>query len=157
MKKIIFTLTAMLLSASFANLSLLTPAEAQQNHNQSFGANRRYVAERYKVISSNAPQSIPNLSRYPGSTVLLSSLKMPFTPGGATYNERYMTADSPEKVMSFFKNSLAASGWRAQQCGWSINAEDGNKNFLRVHVISQDMSTAVPSTRFIIEFKEHKS
>lgn len=153
MKSLILSLITIISTASLANLRVASQAGAQPA--QAFGANRRYVAERYEVVRSKTPQAIPNLPHYPGTCVLLSSLKMPHTPGGVTYNERYMTAESPEKVLAFFKTSLASGQWHSQQSGWSINAEDSSKNLCRVHVISQDRSTEVPSTRFIIEYKEH--
>lgn len=153
MKLNLITISAAVISIISASLSSYLPASAQNPHS-AFGANRHYVAARYKTISSKKTQDIPGLARYPGATVLLSSIKMPYTPGGATYNERYMTSDSPQKVMAYFQYALSSGSWQCQQSGWSVNATDANKNFCRVHVLTQDQSTSAPTTRFIIEYKE---
>lgn len=133
--------------------ALILPAQAQQP--AGFGAKRRYVAQRFDVQRFETPQVISNLPRYPGPSKLLSSVKMPHTPGGATYNERYLTTDSPERVLLYYKSALSMGGWQSEQSGWSVNGRDAQKNFCRVHVLAQDLSTELPSTRFIIEYKEH--
>ncbi|MBX9685480.1 MAG: hypothetical protein K2X27_02185 [Candidatus Obscuribacterales bacterium] len=152
MKKSSLKITGSLLNLLLFSLAFLSPAVAD---NDSFGANRKYVPARYEVLRSDKPQNIPALPRYQGPAKLLVSLKMPYTPGGVTYNERYVTTDSPERVIQYFQQALSSGNWQSQQCGWSINARDQNKNFCRVHVLSFDTSTAQPSTRFIIEYKEH--
>lgn len=135
---------------------LLSLAFSPEANSEGLSMKRKFVAQRFDVERSKNPV-ITALPRYPGKCVLLSALKMPNSPGGATYNERYITNDAPEKVLLFYRAALSGGSWKAEQSGWSVNAVDSEKNFVRVHVLCQDLSSQLASTRFILEYKERRN